>query len=232
MRPETAQIVIVGDDPLTNERVDRGLAAPGLVVRSAPARRTDLDRVLAQPTDLVILDLCKDASAGLGLLSALAQGCPRLPVITLTTPGRVADRVQALEAGAIDCLETSFVAAELRARVRARLRTARRRPAALRHGAIELDLLTRTARNHEQTVRLTNTEFDLLLYFMTHPRQLLSRRQLLRAVWNYEHDPASNILQQYVRYLRRKLDRDGYPLPIRTVRARGYWFGDPSTTGG
>ncbi len=154
-------------------------------------------------------------------------------MITLTAPGRVAYRVQALDAGAADCIDNPFALAELKARIHARLRSVRETPrTTLRHHGLELDLLTRTVRHHGQTVRLTNTELDLLAYFMTHPGQLLSRPQLLRAVWRYQHDPAGNIVEQYVGYLRRKLGPDGQPVPITTVRSRGYWFGHSSTTTG
>lgn len=227
-----ATIVILGADPLTTERVQRELRAPDFAVRAPQAPGGSLERMLSEPSDAAILDLGPDPEPRLRLLADLTERRPALPVITLAPPGRVQDRVRALEAGAADCLESSFVPAELRARMHARLRAAIRPATVLRHGAVELDLLTRTVCHRGATAHLTTTEFNLLVYFMTHPGQLLSPRQLLRAVWHYTHDPESNILQQYVRYLRRKLDQEGHPFPIRTVRRRGYWFGAPFTAGG
>lgn len=223
--------MVVADNPVTTALIDRGLTAARFAVRAAPVDASGLSRVLAQPADVAILDLTTKPAAGLALLGTLAKQRPMLPVIALTRPGQVTDRVRALDVGAADCIEHPFALAELKARIHARLRTAlQTAQTTLCHDGIELDLLTRAVRIHGQTVRLTNTEFDLLAFFMTHPGQLLTRPQLLRAVWRYEHDPTSNILEVYVRYLRRKLGRDGQPVPIKTVRTRGYWFGHASTT--
>ena len=92
----------------------------------------------------------------------------------------------------------------------------------MRRAGIEIDLLSRSAHNDGAPVRLTNTEFDLLAYLMSHPGQVLNREQILRAVWGYDHDPATNIVDVYIGYLRRKLGAGGRPVPIRTIRSRGY----------
>lgn len=232
-RQAVAEIAVVADDPATTELIDRGLTAAAFAVRAAPVNDSALRRVLAEHPDLAIVDLTTNPPPGLRLLGTLAEHRPTLPVIALTPPGQIADRVRAFQAGAADCIDNPFALAELKARIHARLRAALQTPpTTLRHDRIELDLLTRTVRNHGQTVRLTNTEFDLLAFFMTHPGQLLTRPQLLRAVWRYEHDPATNILQVYVRNLRQKLARDERPVPITTVRSCGYWFGHATTAAG
>ncbi|HYZ81446.1 MAG TPA: response regulator transcription factor, partial [Solirubrobacteraceae bacterium] len=116
-----------------------------------------------------------------------------------------------------------FALAELEARIRAQLRAARQAPpTVMRNGDLEINLLTREVRSGGETVRLTNTEFDLLAYFMNHPGQVLNRQQILRAVWGYGHDPATNIVDVYIGYLRRKLTTGGRAVPIATVRSRGY----------
>lgn len=231
-RQVIAQVVVVADDPATTRLIDRGLTAAAFAVRTAPVDASGLRCVLTERSDVAIIDLTTEPRVGLRLLGTLAERRRTMPVIALTAPGRVADRVGALDAGAADCIENPFAFAELKARIHARLRSVREMPqTTLRHHGMELDLLTRTVRHHGQTVRLTNTECDLLTFFMTHPGQLLSRAQLLRAVWRYQHDPTSNILEQYVRYLRRKLGRAGHPVPITTVRSLGYRFGHSTIAG-
>jgi DNA-binding response OmpR family regulator len=165
--------------------------------------------------------------SGMEVLEELVEQRPGLPVIVLTARGEIEDRVGGLDAGAVDYLVKPFALAELEARIRAQLRAARQTPSTtVRRGPIEIDLLSRVVRTGGQPVRLTRTEFDLLAYFMNHAGQVLTRRQILRAVWKYEHDPATNIVDVYIGYLRRKLGTDEHSVPITTIRARGYRFED------
>ncbi len=143
-------------------------------------------------------------------------------MIVLTARGEIEDRVGGLDAGAVDYLVKPFALAELEARIRAQLRTARQSPSTtVRRAGLEIDLLTRNVRSNGHPVRLTKTEFDLLAYFLNNPGQVLTRQQILRAVWGYEHDPATNIVDVYIGYLRRKLGAGDRPVPIKTVRSRG-----------
>jgi DNA-binding response OmpR family regulator len=130
----------------------------------------------------------------------------------------------ALEGGADDYMAKPFRFAELVARIRLRLRAARREPLVLRHGALALDLRTRRALVDGRTVELTAREFALAEAFLRHPGQVLSRQQLLSQVWGYDHDPGSNVVDVYVRYLRRKLGLER----IATVRGTGYRLEDRS----
>ena len=151
---------------------------------------------------------------------------PSVPVIVLTARGEIEDRVEGLDAGAVDYLVKPFSMAELVARVRAQLRViAQVSSSTLRAEGIEVDLLTRRVRRDGQTVTLSTTEFELLVYLMRHHGQVVSREQILSSVWGYEHDPATNVVDVYVGYLRRKLSRSGEPAPIFTVRAVGYRLG-------
>jgi two-component system OmpR family response regulator len=145
----------------------------------------------------------------------------------------VQDRVAGLDAGAVDYLTKPFSLAELAARVRAHLRTVALTPRTSLSGAgIDVDLITREVRRGERLIRLSTTEFDLLTYLMSHPGQVLTREQILRVVWGYEHDPGTNVVDVYIGYLRRKLAaRDAESGergrgPIVTVRSVGYRF-DP-----
>jgi two-component system response regulator MprA len=153
---------------------------------------------------------------------------PGAPVIVLTARGEIEDRVEGLDAGAADYLVKPFSMAELVARVRAQLRViARASASSLSAEGIEVDLLTRRVRREGQPLTLSTTEFELLVFLMRHHRQVVSREQILSSVWGYEHDPATNVVDVYVGYLRRKLASSGEPAPIFTVRAVGYRLGGP-----
>ncbi len=159
-------------------------------------------------------------------------GCalkPELPVIVLTARGEVEDRVTGLDAGAVDYLVKPFSLAELLARVRAQLRVAAQTSTTtIESGDIEVNLLTRKVRRAGAQVTLSTTEFELLVYLMRHRGHVVTREQILSSVWGYEHDPATNVVDVYVGYLRRKLARPENPAPIFTVRRVGYRLDDGS----
>jgi DNA-binding response OmpR family regulator len=224
---DVAQIVVIEDEPGIVDFVARGLTARGYDVVTAMDGATGLELALGEGVELIVLDLMLPVRSGMDVLAQVAEERPGLPVIVLTARGEIEDRVAGLNAGAVDYLVKPFALAELEARIRAQLRTARQAPAtSLRHSGLEMDLLSRTVHRNGTLVRLTNTEFDLLAYFMNHPGQVLTRQQILRAVWGYEHDPATNIVDVYIGYLRRKLtvgdDGESDGSLIRTVRSRGY----------
>jgi DNA-binding response OmpR family regulator len=217
-------VALIEDEPGIVDFVTRGLAVHGTTVRSALDGRRGLELALEDDIDLVVLDLMLPALSGEEVLRALVDRRPGLPVIVLTARGELDDRVAGLRAGAVDYLVKPFAVAELAARVDAQLRAGRQVPStAVRAGPLTLDLLTRRVTLGGAVVHLSNTEFDLLTYFARNPGQVLSRRQIHRAVWGYEHDPATNVADVYVGYLRRKLAAaDGATVTISTLRARGY----------
>jgi DNA-binding response OmpR family regulator len=226
MIPPVAHVVLIEDEPGIVDFVERGLSARGFSVRSALDGESGLQYALADRVDLVVLDLMLPKRSGEEVLAELVERRPGLPVIVLTARGEVEDRVGGLNAGAADYLVKPFALSELEARIRAQLRVARQAPpTTIRSAGLEIDLLAREVRSDGQLIRLTNTEFDLLAYLMNNPGRTLSREQILRAVWGYEHDPATNIVDVYIGYLRRKLG-DGRPAPIRTVRSLGYQLED------
>jgi len=148
-------------------------------------------------------------------------------VIVLTARGEVEHRIAGLDAGAVDYLVKPFSLGELAARVRAQLRAATQTPTtAISAGDIEVDLLSREVRRAGEQVRLSSTEFELLVYLLNNRGRVLSREQILRAVWGYEHDPGTNVVDVYIGYLRRKLRRGGRNTPIVTVRSVGYRLND------
>jgi DNA-binding response OmpR family regulator len=223
-----ALIVLIEDEPGIVDFVKRGLTAAGLQVQAALDGNDGLALALGERVDLVVLDLMLPGRSGTQILQDLSEQRPGLPVIVLTARGEVEDRVAGLHAGAVDYLVKPFALAELDARIRAQLRAARQTPATtLRRAGLTLDLISRHVSHDGHPVRLTTTEFDLLSYFMHNPGQVLSRQQIQRAVWGYNHGPATNNVDVYVGYLRRKLTGpDRRPVRITTLRSRGYRLED------
>jgi two-component system, OmpR family, response regulator len=222
----SASVLLIEDEPGIVDFVRRGLEAEGFTVAVEQDGVAGERTALRESFDMVVLDLMLPGRGGLQILRALRDAKPGLPVIVLTARGEVEDRVTGLEAGAADYLVKPFSLAELVARIRAQLRTAAEASATVIQGEdIEVNLLTRRVRRAGEAVPLSTTEFELLVYLLRHRGQVLSREQILSAVWGYEHDPATNIVDVYIGYLRRKLRRGESPAPIYTVRSVGYRLG-------
>ena len=219
-------ILLVEDEPGIVDFVRRGMEVEGFEVRAEHDGAEGERRALQESFDAVVLDLMLPSRGGMEVLAALRVAKPTLPVIVLTARGEVEDRVAGLDAGAVDYLVKPFSLAELLARVRAQLRSAAQgAPTTLRAEDIDVDLLSRKVRRAGEPVLLSTTEFELLVYLARHHGTVLSRERILSAVWGYQHDPATNIVDVYVGYLRRKLRRPDSPAPIHTVRAVGYRLG-------
>jgi DNA-binding response OmpR family regulator len=221
-----ARVLLVEDEPGIVDFVRRGLEAEGFVVEAALDGAEGERLALRGGFDAIVLDLMLPGRAGLEILASVRRATPNVPVIVLTARADIEDRVQGLDAGAVDYLVKPFSLAELVARVRAQLRILAQASASVLRGEdIEVNLLTRGVRRGGRTVRLSTTEFELLVYLLRHHGQVISREELLSSVWGYEHDPATNVVDVYVGYLRRKLGRPEDPAPIFTVRAVGYRLG-------
>jgi DNA-binding response OmpR family regulator len=217
------RILIIEDEPAIADFVARGLRAEGYTVDSVGDGSEGARRGLADAVDLVILDLMLPGQDGLSVLRELRAGKPAVPVIILTARNDVGDRISGLDAGATDYLAKPFSFDELAARVRAHLRTQRQPDiTALEAAGIRVDLLRRHVEHDGRRIALSAKEFDLLAYFVRHPNQALSRQRLLRAVWGYDFDPGTNVIEVYVGYLRRKLAGDTRSSPIETLRNVGY----------
>ena len=176
----------------------------------------------------VLLDLGLPDEDGSVILESMRLAGDTTPVIVLTARGEVADRVAGLNAGANDYLAKPFAFEELLARIRAVLRTAEQPSATeLVVGDLRFDLLSKIATRNGRRIELSPREWTLLELFLRHPGQVLSRAQILSAVWDYSFDPGSNVVDVYVSYLRRKLDEHGTPSMIQTVRGAGYRFVAP-----
>jgi DNA-binding response OmpR family regulator len=220
-----ARILVIEDEPGIVDFLERGLAAEGLEVSSALDGQSGLDGALSTDVDLVVLDMMLPGASGLEVLEQIHAAKPTLPVIALTALGEVDDRVAGLDAGAADYLTKPFSLSELAARIRAQLRIAAQVPQTnLAGGGIEVDLLSREVRRDGAPVRLSTTEFELLTYLMRNKGRVLSRERILRAVWGYDYDPGTNVVDVYVGYLRRKLGGTDGGAPISTIRSVGYRF--------
>jgi two-component system, OmpR family, response regulator len=217
------RVLLIEDEAGIADFVRRGLEREGFVVEAAADGIEGERLALGGGFDAVVLDLMLPGRPGLEILGRLRDEKPSLPVIVLTARGEVEDRVAGLDAGAVDYLVKPFSLAELLARVRAHLRvSARSQPSTLRAADIELDLITRNVRRAGRAIALSPTEFELLSYLAHHRGEAVSREQMLSAVWRYEHDPATNVVDVYIGYLRRKLALPDNPAPIVTVRSVGY----------
>ena len=221
-------ILVVEDEPGILDVIDRGLRRHGHEVLCVTDGEAGLRHALDPGVELMILDLMLPLKGGLEVLAELRGARPELPVIVLTARGQVEDRVTGLDAGAIDYLVKPFSIDELAARVRAHLRSAKRGETVLSVGDVDVDLLSRNVRagSDGTPVRLSTTEFELLVHLMRHAGQVLGREQILRTVWGYQHDPGTNVLDVYIGYLRRKLGSTDTAARITTIRSLGYRF-DP-----
>ena len=211
-----SRILVVEDDPRLAATLDRVLAAEAYDVEVAGDGNEALRRARERPFDLVVLDIMLPGLDGIAVCKRLRATGP-LPILLLTALGGTEERVRGLDSGADDYLVKPFAYEELLARVRALLRRAA--PADhLRFGDVRLEPASRAAWRADRALDLTATEFELLRHFLRHPRQVLSREQLLDAVWNGEAD-SDNVVAVYVGYLRQKL---GEPRLLHTVRGAGY----------
>jgi DNA-binding response OmpR family regulator len=217
-------ILVVEDEPGILDFVERGLRRENHEVDTATDGEAGLSRALSPDIQLVVLDLMLPKLSGQEVLARLQAARPELPVIVLTARSEIEDRVAGLDAGAVDYLVKPFSLDELAARVRAQLRLARRGDTTIDTGGIRVDLITREVSVGEDQVRLSTTEFELLVYLIQHEGRVLARDQILRVVWGYQHDPGTNVLDVYIGYLRRKLSAVRAPATITTVRSLGYRF--------
>jgi DNA-binding response OmpR family regulator len=217
------RILVVEDERPIAEFVQRGLEAEGYAVACAYNGEDGLALARTGDYALVILDLLLPRLSGLEVVRGIRESNEALPVIMLTALAETDDVVTGLDLGASDYLTKPFAFDELLARIRAHLRQPGQANAtSLEVGGINLDFRTRDVARDGRGVKLTAREFELLAYLMRHPDQVLSRAQILNAVWGYDYDPGTNVLDVYVGYLRKKLANGDGEAPIQTVRSAGY----------
>ncbi len=216
------RVLVIDDEPKIVDFVRRGLVYEGYEVQVAYDGESGLALARRQPADLVILDVMLPGQDGLEVCRQL-RAASDVPILMLTAKDAVPDRVAGLDAGADDYLVKPFAFDELLARIRALLR---RRPApdleVLRLADLSLHPATREVYRGNRLIELTAKEFDLLELFLRHPRQVLTRDIIYDRIWGYDFGGSSNIIEVYVRYLRAKLEAEGEPRLIQTIRGVGY----------
>ena len=222
------RVLIVEDDPAIVRFLQRGLAAHGHQAVTADNGHDGVIMAADESVDFVLLDIMLPGIDGQEVLRRIRARRSNLPVLMLTARDEVRDKVSALDGGADDYLTKPFDLEELLARMRALVRRADQPEASrIELGDLKLDLRSHRVWRGEKSVELSSREFALLEYFVRHSGQVLSRQQILSAVWDYAFDPGSNVVDVYVSYLRNKLDRRGEPSLIATVRGAGYRFEPP-----
>lgn len=220
-----AHILTVDDDPRITNLVRRVLAYEGYSVAVAASGDEALKRTLERPPDLIVLDIMLPGLDGLEVSRRLRAAGDNVPILMLTARDAVADRVKGLETGADDYLVKPFAPEELVARIKALLRrTQEEQQEVLRYTDVELDTGTRVAHRGAREIELSPTEYELLMLFLRRPRQVLTRDIILDRVWGLDFEGSSNVLEVYVGYLRNKLEAQGEPRLIHTVRGVGYVF--------
>jgi heavy metal response regulator len=217
------RVLIVEDEPGIANFVRQGLAEAGYAVDVAWDGEEGLAYALAADYDVLVLDIMLPRMDGLELLRELRRRGHKTPTLMLTARDTIDDRVQGLDAGADDYLVKPFAFPELLARVRALLR----RPplqmgTVLSVGDLEMDTATRQVRRGERPIELSPREYAVLEYLLRHPDQVLTRTQIGEHVWNFDFFHESNVVDVYIGYLRRKIDKDGDYALIHTIRGVGY----------
>jgi DNA-binding response OmpR family regulator len=218
-------ILVVEDDRPLARILRKSIESSGHTVDIVGDGDEGLRVARTRSHDALVLDLQLPRLSGIEVCKRLRDDGNTVPIIMLTARGAVADRIEGLDVGADDYLAKPFSLAELQARLRALHRRGKVEPELLRAGALELDTSARELRVLGTVVELTGTELALLEYLMRNPGVVLSRDQLREEVWGDGFEPASNVVDIYVHYVRRKLKRAGVEHdPIRTVRGLGYAF--------
>jgi DNA-binding response OmpR family regulator len=221
------RILVIEDERTLAGFIEQALRAEGHAVTICHDGDSGEAAALGGDYALVLLDLMLPGKPGLAVLDGIRSKLPDLPVIVLTARAAVEQKVEGLDRGANDYVTKPFSFEELLARVRAQLRSPGQREAsALAAADIRMDLRTRRVHRDGQDVDLTAREFYLLEYLMRHPDQVLSREQILNAVWGFDFDPGTKVLEVYIGYLRRKLGGTGSTDPIETIRGVGYRLRD------
>jgi two-component system response regulator MprA len=219
-------VLLVEDEEAVRVATARALVLEGYTVETARDGAEALARLVRLEPDVILLDVMLPGIDGLEVVRALRAEGRSTPVLMLTARSEVGDRVAGLDAGADDYLAKPFALAELNARLRALLRRSGGSEEVLRHGDLELEPATREVRRGERRIELTRTEFNLLELFLRNPRIVLARLVIYERVWGYDFGAGSHALDVYIGYLRRKLEADGEPRLIHTVRGTGYALRD------
>jgi heavy metal response regulator len=216
------RVLIVEDEDRVRSFVKRGLKEAGFAVDECGSGDEGLQLALIHPYDAIVLDLMLPGRNGLGVLSELRRNGRATPVLVLTARDDVDDRVRGLNAGADDYLAKPFAFAELLARLRALLRRGTAQASVIEVADLRIDLIARKVERTGVKIDLTQKEFALLEYLARHAGQVVTRTMIAEHVWDMNFDSFTNVIDVYIRYLRRKVDEPFEPKLIHTRRGVGY----------
>ena len=220
------RILVADDERAVRDALRRVLEAEGYDVLLASDGTAALEAFASRKPDAAVVDVMMPGPDGLEVCRRLRAGGNETPILLLTARRDVSERVAGLDAGADDYLSKPFAIDELLARLRALLRRTSARPERLVYGDLVVDTAAHKAFRGDRQLELTRSEFVLLEQFLRAPERVLSRSEILTAAWGYDFGPRSNSLEVYVGYLRRKLEADGEPRLLQTVRGVGYVLRD------
>jgi DNA-binding response OmpR family regulator len=216
-------VLVVEDDPVIGKSLSKGLSEAGHSCVWVKTGQHGLEQGLSQRFDAIVLDLLLPGVPGLEVLRQIRAAGVRTPVLLLTALGAVDDRVTGLKSGADDYLAKPFAFPELMARLEAICRrTVDRPPAVTTVGDLRLDLPRRRVQKGDVEIDLTPTEFSILELLMRHAGQVVTRRMLCEHLWDTDWEGTTNVIEVHINRIRKKLDQEGAPSIIQTVRGRGY----------
>lgn len=222
------RILVVEDDPRLGPNLKKGLEKQHYAVDLVADGEDAVLMGVTTPYDLIVLDVLLPKLNGFEVCRQLRKKKQTMPILLLTALGEVDHRVTGLDTGADDYLVKPFAFRELEARVRALLRRESTTKTAVMHFMdITLDTGTHEAKRGQRTIHLNSKEYALLEFLMRHPHQILSRSMIAEHVWDCDAEHLSNVIDVYIRYLRRKLCEHGEPDVIQTIRGSGYQLREP-----
>ncbi|GAB3248669.1 response regulator transcription factor [Alteromonas gracilis] len=228
MSDQVPHVLVVDDDQAVRDSLRRSLEFNGYKVTLAEDGATALAGIGTIRPDVVVMDVMMPRLDGIETTRALRGVGSKVPILVLTARDAVGDRVEGLDAGADDYLTKPFALEELLARLRALLRrhSAEEGDEVLSFADLSMDVASREVRRGERLIELTRTEFTLLELFLRRPRRVLERAFILEEVWGFDFPTTANSLEVYVGYVRRKLEAEGEPRLLHTVRGVGYVLRD------
>lgn len=222
------RILVIDDDPSVTSVLKRGLVYEGYSVDTAGTGAQGLAIARDHVPDLVILDVMLPGLDGYEILRRLRASDPDLPVMMVTARDAPSDQVHGLDGGADDYVVKPYTFEVVVARVKALLRRHEtERPEILRFDNLSLDTGTRRARRGGRDIDVTTTEYEVLRQFLLHPRRVLPKHMLMDRVWGYDVEGSSNVLEVYIKQLRQKIEAEGEPRLLHTVRGAGYVLREP-----
>jgi two-component system OmpR family response regulator len=222
-RETIMNVLVVEDDPVIGKSLSKGLSEAGHTCVWVKDGKNGLEHSLSQRFDAILLDLLLPGLPGLEVLQRIRLSGVRTPILLLTALGAVEERVRGLKTGADDYIVKPFALPELMARLEAVCRrTVDRPPAVVTVGDLSLDLTTRRVSKANVEYDLTPTEFSILELLMRHAGQVVTRRMLCEHLWDTDWEGTTNVIEVHINRIRKKLDREGVPSLIQTVRGRGY----------